>query len=604
MRFGIPVLFLLILAASAFSFSIDSYFTHATVQDDGSLIVNENINFTLEQAYEEGFRTIRVEDFGTLDNIEVHSVKVNGADVQFVKQLNSEGQAEIVWKRTYAGQNNVELSYELKDRAQLYNDFAKVCFEHYGAGWGVPAARFKSRMSLPEATRGKDMHFEVYSSKEGNAYIDDLTAVIEMDNVPAGNYIGGCYLYDRDALHTSNTVNASALEILNDERKAYGSKMLIGPETTPSSIWCCLPIGILSAILAVFMFIRDRRTPKYPENILPPDAEEPAFVSVLVRNKMPASDIMAATILDLINRGCMDIVELEKKGETSADVKRGHTMLMLKRRPENPKPHESAVLDMLFPQGKTEVDLDAMAAEYDAIKDKTIAQTNPVTGAIETFSGEINKVLSEKRVSDIKDVADENDAAVMGMLMMGLIGSCILVFIGAEFLVGYLSEGNQMEAAGMIATVLLIIPSGAYLALRNKKVKVHEDLREEYEKWDAFARAVKASRLKEYPPSSAVIWGGILVYATALGMADKVKNHMSELDALTTNRLKSLESVGIATRHYYTSAWALHNLKKYGNRSGPSSGSHGGFSSHSSGGWSSGGGGGFSSHSSGGGGFR
>jgi uncharacterized membrane protein len=603
MRFSPLALFLILIASAASSFSIDSYFTHAAVQDDGSLEVNESINFTLEQAYNEGFRTIRIADFGSLDNIVVHFVKVNGEGVPFAKQLNDEGQAEIVWKKTYGGKNDVELGYALKDRAQLYNDFAKVCFEHYGAGWSVPAGKFASVMSLPEAARGKDMHFEVYSSKEGTAQIDDLSVVIGMNDVPPGNYIGGCYLYDRGALHTANAVNASALAILNDEREAYGSKMLIEPEKTPSSIYCCLPAAVLSAILAAFMFVKDRRKPKYPENILPPDKEEPAFVSVLVRNKMPLADILAATILMLINRGCVDIVELEKKGETAAEVKREHTILLLKNRPEDLKPHEKAVFDMLFPQGKREADLDAMAAEYDKIKDKAGAKESAVGGAIESFSATVANILSEKKVADLKDTADTNNAAVIGMFMMGFIGSCIMLFIGIEFLTGYLAEGNTVEAAGIAAAVILVLPSAAYLVLRNRRVTVHEDLRDEYEKWDAFARAVKASRLKEYPPSSAVIWGGILVYASALGMADKVKRHMSELDAFTTKRMQSLDSVGIASRRYYTSAWGVYNLKKYGNRSGPESRS-GGFSSHSSGGWSSGGGGGFSGGSSGGGGFR
>ena len=129
-------------------------------------------------------------------------------------------------------------------------------------------------------------------------------------------------------------------------------------------------------------------------------------------------------------------------------------------------------------------------------------------------------------------------------------------------------------------------------------------MRDEYSKWDAFARAIKSSRLKEYPPSSAVIWGEILVYATALEMAEKVKKNFSELDAVTSKRLESLDVVRRSSYRYYDSAIGLYYLKTYGNRSGPVIRSHGGFSSSSSGGWSSGGGGGFSGGSSGGGGFR
>lgn len=111
------------------------------------------------------------------------------------------------------------------------------------------------------------------------------------------------------------------------------------------------------------------------------------------------------------------------------------------------------------------------------------------------------------------------------------------------------------------------------------------------------------------PPSSAVIWGEVLIYATALGIADKVEKHLSELDAFIVKRVKNLEKVRMSSYIFYSSAISLTNLAKHGNRSGPISKggggrSHGGFSSRSSGGWSSGGGGGFSSRSSGCGGFR
>jgi len=602
MRPSFLLLILVLFSASVFSFSIDSYYTHATVMENGDLQVYENISFTLEQAYNEGFRSIRKEDFGTLENVAVQSVKVNNQSVPFVKQMNGE-QAEIVWKKTFVGKNDVELSYVLKNRAALYDDFAKVCFEHYGANWPVSAGDFKSLMTLPEASRGKDMHFEVYSSKKGNAYIDDLTVVIDMTDVPSGNYIGGCYLYDKGALHTTNKKNGSALQILTDERKAYGSEEIIAPEEPGSTTCCCLPVAVLAAILAAYFFMKDRGIPKYPENILPPDKEEPEVVTALVRNQMSEADILAATILDMINKNYLDIVELEKKGESGSEVNREHTILMLKRKPDNPAPKEKAVLDMLFSDGKTEIDLDKMAVDFDAVKDKAGAEKAPIATAIENFTNEIEKVLKEKGVWSIRNSAAGKDAGLVGLAFFGLIVLCATVSVTGSWISGYLASGNYGEVLGTLAAAVLFFPALAYLIIHYRKPSVPDKMRETFGRWDAFSRAVKASRLKEYPPSSAVIWGEILVYATALGMADKVKRHLSELDALTTKRLETLETVRKASHHYYLSAWGVYNLRKYGSRAGPVS-RHGGFSSHSSGGWSSGSGGGFSGGSSGGGGFR
>lgn len=602
MKVFLALLFAILFLPVAFPFSIDSYYTHAAVQADGSLVISESINFTLEKEYSEGFRSVRKEDFGSLSDITIQSVKVNGQAVQYSKQMNGQN-AEIVWKKTYAGANNVELRYTIKNRAQIYNDFAKVCFEHYGADWPVSAAKFKSVMTMPEAARGKDMHFEIYSAMEGNAYIDDLSVVVDMADVPSGNYVGGCYLYDKGALTTVNKVNASALQILTDERKAYGSKTIIAAEEQGSSTLCCLPLGLLAAIAALFFFIKDSKMPHLPENILPPGKEEPAVAAVLAMNRIEDSDALSSTILDLINRGCLDIVELEKKGEASAESKREHTILLLKRRPESPKAYETAVLDMLFPEGRKEADLDQMAADYDAIRDKGAAKAAPIAQNIQKFTDEIEKMLRSRGVWEIRNAAVSREGISVMIAMMALFAACATVFVTGDFILNYLAAGNYAEVIGTGLGILLFFPSVAYFIIHNRRPAVPEKFREEFGRWDAFARAVKSSRLSEYPPSSALIWGDILVYAAAMGLADKVKRHMSELDSLTAKRLERLEATRISTRHYFASALAVYNLKTYGNRAGVSR-SHGGFSSHSSGGWSSGGGGGFSGGSSGGGGFR
>ncbi len=591
------------LAGAAFSFSIDSYYSHATVLPNGDLEVQESINFTLEQAYNEGYRSIRKEDFGTLDNLVVQSVTVNGADVPYITQLNGD-KAEIVWQKTYEGANDVELDYILKDRAQLYDDFAKICFEHYGANWAVPAAVFQSRMTLPEAARGKDMHYEVYSAKKGGVNVDDLSIVISINDVPPGNYVGGCYLYDKAALSTTNRVNGSALQILKDERKAYGSQETLAPEQPGSTTICCLPLAIFLGILAAYRFSQDRKIPKYPEDILPPDKEEPAVVAALVRNQVSEKNLLAACIIDLINRGILDIVELEKKGMgASATIERERTILMLRRRPSGLKPYEDAVIDMIFSGGGTQVDLDKMAEDFDKIKTRDEAEKTAIAKNVKIFTDEVTRILKENGVSDLRNKAQNKIGGVIGLGIFAAFIACATVGVVPGWFISYVASGNWFEAVGTLVSVAILLPAIAYLTIRYFRPSVPEKMRDEYAKWDAFARAVASSRLKEYPPSFASIWGGVLVYATALDMADKVKKHFSELGVLAKGRLASLDRVTASSYVFYTSAWGVYNLKTYGSRYGAPS-SHGGFSSASSGGWSSGGGGGFSGGSSGGGGFR
>jgi len=609
------LLFLLIIP-SCFAFSITDYQNNVKVNDDGSINVYEKMTFYLEQEYSEGYRSIRKEDFSALSDITLHSAKVNGAAVTAYTQMNGD-QAEIVWKKTYAGTNVVELNYTIKDRVQLYNDFAKLCFEHYGADWSASASRFTAMTTLPAKSAGKTMHFEVYSTKQGTAYIDNLTVTIEMDSVPAGNYVGACYLFDRDSVNTSNTVDASAYSILKSEREIYGSKTIIEAEK-PNLEYCCIPVFLISLVVAISFFLNERsRSPSLPESILPPGKEEPAVVSALVRNTYDTKELLSATIVSLISRGIIDIVELEKKdAEKGAEIKRERTILMLKKEPAGLKDYERTVISFIFGKER-EVDLDAKMDECNRIKSKSEAGSSPVVVALEEFNKkfpvQIESLFTDTEIKSLSDSAESRKSSVVGFAFLSVfalifVASFFSFSISSDAIDWYFQHGETLMLGlivfSAIATAfLLAYPVLVYIRPKAPKSPQNQEL---YSKWDAFYRGLKASKIKEYPPASAVIWGEILTYATALGLAKKVETHLSELDAVLAKRIERIDYVGARTVVYYTSAMSLSNLATYGNRQGVvrSSGSHGGFSSYSSGGWSSGGGGGFSGGSSGGGGFR
>lgn len=597
----------LLLFSVVFPFTIDSYNSDVQVQTNGDLLVHETIAFNLEKAYNEGYRSIRPQDFDSdLNNIVVNSVTVNGQNIEYVKQMNGEN-AEIVWKKTFQGINNVALSYTLKNRVELWDDYAKVCFEHYGAQWSVPATTFYSNMTMPEAARGKDLHFEVYSTKQGDAHIDDLSVIIQMNDVPSGNYIGGCYLFDKSAVNTNKAMNGSAYAILKNEREAYGSKSILNPaDNFPCAPFCC-PFGILLLLIAAYLAYPQFGKKRLAESIMPPSDEEPVAVAAIVNNDYNEKDILASAILELINKGVIDIMELEKAGETGVEIKRERTILFLKKRPSTLKPYELAVIDMIFQDGKKEVDLDALAKQFDSVKGKEDAKKSIIPEKMDFFMAEMARILKEKNLSGVAKKKNQKRGIVGGLgIPILFFGLCFLAsfFSGGFDFLGFLwSTGDYLYFLAVIIGSLLVIvaaPSMIWLYLRPDVPKGFET---QYFQWDAFARAVKASTLKTQPPSSALIWGEILVYANALGLADKVKQHLSELDSFIVKRVDNMDRVRRSTYVFYYSAWGMRNLSKYGTRSGPVS-SHGGFSGGSSGGWSSGGGGGFSGGSSGGGGFR
>lgn len=584
-------LLIFLLLSCSFAISIESYDSRAQVLENGDINVYETITFELEKQYNEGFRSIRSEDAPSTEYLDIHSVEVNGFEADFYKQVY-DGDVEIVWTETYSGTNKVELNYTLKDRTEIFDDFARVCFEHFGANWDVPAKKFSSQMTLPEESLGKTMHFEIYSSKKGDAFVDEAAIKVEMDDVPPGNYIGGCYLFDKDSVESLRIVNGSAYEILTDERKSYDSVEVMGPSTGWECI--CLPIFIISAIISAYLYVKRRRK-RYPESILPPEEESPAVVAALLKNEKPEKNLLAATILDLINRKFIDIVELEKKGEKSTSIKRERTILFLKKK-DGLKPHELSVIKMIF-NDKKEVDLDKLAADFKEISSKAIAKSHYIPAAFSNFQTQLDEILIKSSLHD--SVIGRNNRVGISIfvsvfiifIIFGCFGIDIIFDMLYYFDIGIINQ-ILLQLVVMGAAVILI----AFSIWKFIEPCPPDGMEEKFARWDAFARGLKSSRIKEYPPSSVQIWGRILVYATALGMADKVKKHLSELDDLTLKYVEEMEEVSRSTGLVYVSAIGLNNLSKYGNRSG--------YSSRSSGGWSSSGGGGFSGGSSGGGGFR
>ncbi len=594
------LLILLFLFSFAHPFSILSYETSSQVLANGDLNIYERMVFDLDEVYSEGYRSIRPQDFDSPASITLHSVKLNGEDVRYEKVMNGD-YAEIVWKKTVLGENIVELNYTLENRVELYDDFARVCYEHYGANWPVSAQTFVSRMTLPEETRGRTMHFEVYSEKKGNAYIDDLTIVTEIDDVPSGNYVGGCYLFFKGAVNTTKTVSGSAYEILQEEREFYGSEAVLEPEIDP--LFCISPIFILFLIFlfsVLAVYNRNKKKPHYPENILPPEKEEPSIVSVLMRNEWDKKDIMAATILHLISRGVLDIVELEKKGRQSAELKKERTILILKKKDAKLNHHEKTLVEMLFEKGD-EVDLDAMAEEFEKVKTKKEAEKLKVVAKLERFNSQIENLIRSRGLSDVMTKATEKRTSLIIMIIISIMAACPFSVFFVEVATTLFADENFVAFSVFTGSVLGILLSMAYLFANFMQPEAPEKMKQKFAKWAAFVSAIKASRLKTYPPASAVIWDDIIVYATALGLADKVEKHLSELRAFDIKKIEKIGKVRNSVFTYYIAANSVSNLSKYGRRSGPRSS---GFSPASSGGWSSGGGGGFSGGSSGGGGFR
>ncbi len=565
--------FLLIFNVEAASFSIQDYHSQLNILQNGDLHVHETITFILPHTYNEGYRTIRAEDFNTINNIQLTSATVNAQTVPATTALNGKN-AEIIWHKTFTGTNLVDLDYTLKNRVEVYDDFAKICYEHFGANWQTAAQTFSSTITFAEQTRGKDFHFQIYSPTPKQAHIEDLSVIINANNVQPGDYIGGCYLFDKNATTSTNFKTGSAYRFLQDERKAYGSSRLLTPLDL-SYYTLIFPFTFFIAlVITSFLFLKREKLTNSAENIIPPSEEDPLLAALFAKGSYTEKDILAATILNLVRKNFIELIDYEKN----------NTILILKKINKHLTKEEKAVINLLFSK-KKEVNLDQLAEELEKINTKREAK--PILDQLNLFTASVKDRLNQNNFQTI--LAKTNERKVIAILIAIL---SIPFFIFSQTLLSLshnpyflIGEISILGTIGCVILMIILLFQPPFL----KEYKIEQI------KWRIFAATLKKSRLKEYPPASIAIWGEILVSATALGLASKVNQHLSELDTLLAQRVTKLQGLNTSAYRFYGVSYQIHTLYTPGNRQG--------FSSRSSGGYSSGGGG-FSGGSSGGGGFR
>jgi uncharacterized membrane protein len=96
--------------------------------------------------------------------------------------------------------------------------------------------------------------------------------------------------------------------------------------------------------------------------------------------------------------------------------------------------------------------------------------------------------------------------------------------------VGYFTISNALPAAtyAFIASIIMGIGGIISLLLPQKVGGRWTQEGVDYDaKWQAFKKYIQDfSLIKEYPPESVIVWNQFLVYATSLGVADKVEKSM------------------------------------------------------------------------------
>lgn len=201
------------------------------------------------------------------------------------------------------------------------------------------------------------------------------------------------------------------------------------------------------------------------------------------------------------------------------------------------------------------------------------------------FEKEIEKEMEPKNYFDNK--GQNIFLAMCLLLLVSSFGSIILIskFLtqGLKQLYPYLNYLFPMAFAMLaISFVALFIPNHIFGRFTKKGFDI-------YKKTLAYKRFItNLTYLRKYPPQSIVIWEEHLIFATALGVADKVSKNLKlvvpDMFESESSSLGSVYNAGFISRFNSTYSSAT-------NRSSSGSGSSGGFGGGAGGGGGGGGGG-------------
>jgi len=300
------------------------------------------------------------------------------------------------------------------------------------------------------------------------------------------------------------------------------------------------------------IFGRENIEEDIPERLsMYPKERKPWLVSLVFNSPFSSlsMNLIPAIITDFYERKLISTKMIDKK----IYIKINNSLL------KNLDEIENSFLDILkFLEKVMEKEKDYFLMDMNKLQWK-FKERNELNNLFKKFTKELNLEKGKYFQNFFKPLIFMSPLLALNGLFSLLFGSMFI--LGFNFFLMFFS---------------LIIPSVTTLFS-----KYREDYYSEYQKWQSFKRFLASSdSMKIYGHKGVIIWGKFLVYATALGVADKVLKEMRDQKLISEQEYQ--KQIIISSPTYFAS------------HTGFSSGgaSSGGFSSAGGGGIGGGGGGG------------
>lgn len=446
------------------------------------------------------------------------------------------GTARIKWFYTASHETRrFTIRYRIEDAVQRYGDVAQF---NWKAVENRHAPLKKVHIRIVPPAPSVDL-FKVFVHGEARPgaldFADDFSeATVTQSSIPRRSFVEVRVLLDPDIFSGARVRTGQTYEtLLADERLIARSEMRKARLMTAAVIGAAAAIALFIGAY-IWLYIRYGREPQIAYDALyerePPRDIPPSVVpAILTQSKASISEMpkgFAATLLECARLGYLEIHEKTGEGFLGTGIFKGSTFVytitdkgrsVLFDKPTDLRDDERRltafevdVLKVVFNEagdGST-----VTSKEIEEWGKKTVGKETNFLRFIEPRAKLLRKMFEAEHFKLDDQRSERAKGWFMGIsTVFGLF--FILLFILAIRTPVLMIIGVAIIFVGIIAAMPL--------ARRTPEAAI------EYEKWQAFKRFMSEySAMKEAGPSLLPLWERYLVYAAALGVADKLLDNL------------------------------------------------------------------------------
>jgi uncharacterized membrane protein len=528
------------LAGTAMGQTKDYHFPRvvidATIEPDGTLTLRERRTFDFLGSFSFAFFNIEP-THAPRSNIEGFSIREGGQELEWVEETSDEGGFQARWFfNAFDERRTFTISYRVRCAVDVYDDAAHLLWQFVGDGWEKGSDLVRITVHVPEKSQTVRRPSTCPAPEErrvpaaqpltegevrawghgplaGQVRIPDpQTVVLTVRDLRPFQLVEGSILFPAESVPRAALIpgGPGRDDVLGEEQRladeANALRRSHNRNTTAARVlYGLLPLAMLGIVVAARRRDRIAEIPRLLDE--PPSDDHPVKVALLwsaSRKRIDTDAAYRAQFMHLVQTG---VIELQAVGRVS-DPDR----ILIRQRGRTEELMDRKFLQFLF-AGGDEVALDKVRARGER-KQLLDDWWKAVATATKRTVGTLNR--SRSRLES---------------------GLMILVAVAAGLWAFWRWTGFQetLEPLGLVgwaaAPVIPIAAVSMFLGLRLLPLRPSaKAMRLRIAQWAAFRRFLKSfSSLPEAPTLAVIVWERYLVYATALGVADRVERQVRAL---------------------------------------------------------------------------